>query len=150
MMGPVRRRLAILSAVLLALAFPLPGCMSSLTVSASAERRERPSSTREYATITRHLRGRFDGYGTLDVLLPQFGIVALSHMASGLLNVYVAEPERRDEVAGYLREVSRRALSASVSPSHTATEAVTRLDDHNLFWSHLALVLRRAVRPLRG
>lgn len=62
-------------------------------------------------------------------------------MASGLLNVYVAEPDRRDEVQRSLREVSRRALSASVSPSHTPTGPTTRRDDENLFWSHLALVL---------
>jgi hypothetical protein len=140
-MRPVRRRIASLIALLVAAAFPLPGCIGSLSVSASRELDERPSSTREYATITRHLRARFDGYGVLDVLVPQFGIVALSHMASGLLNVYVAEPERRDELERYLREVSRRSLSASVSPSHAGTDATTRLDDHNLFWSHLALVL---------
>jgi hypothetical protein len=137
----VRRRIASLFALLVALALPLPGCIGSLTVSALPELNERPSSTREYATITRHLRARFEGYGMLDVLVPQFGIVALSHMASGLLNVYVAEPERRDEVEGYLREVSRRALSASVSPSHSTTDSTTHFDDHNLFWSHLALVL---------
>ena len=62
-------------------------------------------------------------------------------MASGLLNVYVAEPDRRSEVQGYLREVSRRAVSAKVSPSQTPTVPSIRLDDHNLFWSHLALIL---------
>ena len=138
------RRVAILGALLAAAALPLPGFIASLSFSASsasAEFDERPSSTREYATITRHLRAPFDGYGTFDVLVPQFGIVALSHMASGLLNVYFSEPARRDEARGYLREVSRRALSASVSPSHTPTGPTTRLDDENLFWSHLALIL---------
>ncbi|HTB72558.1 MAG TPA: hypothetical protein VK762_04925, partial [Polyangiaceae bacterium] len=138
------RRVAILGALLAAAALPLPGFIASMSFSASsasAEFDERPSSTREYATITRHLRAPFDGYGTFDVLVPQFGIVALSHMASGLLNVYFSEPARRDEARGYLREVSRRALSASVSPSHTPTGPTTRLDDENLFWSHLALIL---------
>ncbi len=140
-MPPVWRRIAALGALLVALAIPLPGCIAALTVSASAELAELPSSTREYATITRHLRAPFDGYGTFDVLVPQFKVVALSHMASGLLNVYVAEPDRRDEVHGYLREVSRRALSSRVSPTQTPTGPEARLDDENLFWSHLALIL---------
>jgi hypothetical protein len=140
-MPPVWRRIAALGALLVALAIPLPGCIAALTVSASAELEELPSSTREYATITRHLRAPFDGYGTFDVLVPQFKVVALSHMASGLLNVYVAEPDRRDEVQGYLREVSRRALSSRVSPTQTPTGPEARLDDENLFWSHLALIL---------
>lgn len=137
----MQRRIATLGALLVALVVPLPGCIGSLFVSASTELQEGPSSTREYATITRHLRAPFDGYGTFDVFVPQFGIVALSHMASGLLNVYVAEPDRRSEVQGYLREVSRRALSAKVSPSQTPTAPSSRLDDDNLFWSHLALIL---------
>jgi hypothetical protein len=137
----VRRRIAALGVLLAPLVIPLPGCIASLTVSASAELPERPSSTREYATITRHLRAPFDGYGTFDVFVSQFGIVALSHMADGLLNVYVAEPDRRSEVQGYLHEVTRRALSAKVSPTQTPTGPSIRLDDHNLFWSHLALIL---------
>ena len=137
----MRSRVTILGVLLVALAAPLPGCFASIALSASAELEERPSSTREFATITRHLRGSFGGYGMFDVAVPQFGIVALSHMASGLLNVYVAEPDRRGEVQGYLREVSRRALSAPVSPSHTPTTPASRLDDYNLFWSHLALIL---------
>jgi hypothetical protein len=140
-MPPVWRRIAALGALLVALAIPLPGCIAALTVSASAELEELPSSTREYATITRHLRAPFDGYGTFDVFVSQFGVVALSHMACGLLNVYVAEPDRRDELQGYLREISRRALSARISPTQTPTGASTRLDDENLFWSHLALIL---------
>jgi hypothetical protein len=137
----VRRRIAGLGVLLVGLLIPLPGCIASLAVSAGDELQERPSSTREYATITRHLRAPFDGYGTFDVLVSQFGIVALSHMASGLLNVYVAEPDRRGEVQGYLGEVARRALSAKVSPTQTPTVPSIRLDDHNLFWSHLALIL---------
>ena len=135
------RRVAILGALLVAVTIPLPGCIASLTASASAELRELPSSTREYATITRHLRAPFDRYGPFDVLVSQFGIVALSHMATGLLNVYFAEPDRREEVAGYLREVSRRGLSAPLSPLGTPTIPSARLDDNNLFWSHLALIL---------
>jgi hypothetical protein len=115
--------------------------VGALNVSAQAEFGERPSSTREYATIARHLRQPFDDYGTLDVLAPQFAIVALSHMASGLLNVYVTEPDMRSEVHGYVREVLRRALSRGVSPSGSETTAVAPMDDHNLFWSHLALIL---------
>ncbi len=122
-------------------AAPLPGLLAAVSVSARAEFDELPSSTREYRTITRHLRRPFHGYGTLDVFTPQFGIVALSHMASGLLNVYVAEPDKAPEVHESLREVVRRALSAPVSPTHAVTTAATSLDDHNLFWSHLGLIL---------
>ena len=77
-----------------------------------AEFGERASSTPEYAAIASHLRERFDGYDPLQVLAPQFGIVALSHMASGMLSVYVTEPEKRDEARDYVLEIRRRALSA--------------------------------------
>jgi hypothetical protein len=122
-------------------ALPLPGCVEAIFVSAPRELAERPSSTPEYAAIARHLRQRFDGYGATDVVVPQFSIVALSHMASGLVNVYVAEPQMRSEVHELLGEVVRRAVSARVSPRGLPTTEATRLDDYNLFWSHLALVL---------
>jgi hypothetical protein len=127
--------------LLLVAAIPLPGLLGAVGLSPHAEFEELPSSTREYRTVTRHLRGAFNGYGTLDVLVPQFGVVALSHMASGLLNVYAAEPELQLEIRESLSEVARRALSASISPTHASTRASTPLDDHNLFWSHLGLIL---------
>lgn len=120
---------------------PVPGLVAAVNVSARAEFLQSPSSTREYKAILRHLRSPFRGYGAMDVLASQFGVVALSHMACGLLNVVTAEPQKRDEVQAALSEVVRRALSPSVSPIHAGTTASTPLDDHNLFWSHLGLIL---------
>jgi hypothetical protein len=138
----VKLRTILFGLLVLFLAVPLPGLLAALRVSASAEFDELPSSTREYAAITHHLRRPFDGYSDLDTLLPQFKIVALSHMASGFLNVYVAEPAKRSEVEEYLREIVRRALAASVAPTGLApTLAKPPLDDYNLYWSHLAIVL---------
>ena len=122
-------------------ALPLPGLIAAVLVSSRREFSELPSSTREYATIARHLRRPFKGYGTLDVFVPQFGIVALSHMAAGLLSVYVAEPDRKEEVLGLLDEVCRRARSERTSPAHAPLDDAVALDDHNLFWSHLGLIL---------
>lgn len=124
-----------------AVALPLRGCVGAVAVSARSELAERPASTAEYAAIVRHLHQPFHGYGVFEVLAPQFGIVALSHMASGFLNVYVADPEERADARENLREIVRRALSAEISPGGAATGEATPLDDHNLFWSHLALIL---------
>ncbi len=134
-------RLLTLAGLALALLTALRGPLAALTLAVPREFDERPSATREYATITGHLRQPFDRYGTLDVFAPQFAIVALSNMASGLFNVYLDEPDKREEIRGYLDEVVRRALSPSVSPSGSRIDAGTALDDHNLFWSHLALIL---------
>lgn len=133
--------IAILSVLLAGAAVPLPGLVGALGVSARAELALPPSSTREYASITRQLRRPFDGYGTLDVPVPGFAVVALSHMASGFLNVYLAEPDKRSDAHAYVREVERRALSSAVSPSHAAVGPDATLDDHNLYWSHLGLIL---------
>jgi hypothetical protein len=136
----IARRLLLALVVLGALA-PLPGLVAAVTVTATAESWELPSSTREYKAILRHLRAPFRGYGGFDVFVPQFGIVALSHMACGLLNVVTAEPDRRDEVQAALAEVVRRALTPNISPNHVATTASVAFDDNNLFWSHLGLIL---------
>jgi hypothetical protein len=130
-----------LATLTVAIATALRGPLATLTLSVPGELDERPSSTPEYAAIARHLRQPFTRYGALDVFVPQFAIVALSNMASGLLNVFLAEPEKRDEVRALAGEVVRRAVSAPVSPTGSATHEQVALDDHNLFWSHLALIL---------
>jgi hypothetical protein len=127
--------------IVLTLSIPLPGCVAAATLSAPQEWDEQPSSTREYASIAHHLGQPFHGYTSLDVFIPEFGVIALSHMAAGLMNVYLAEPEKRDEVHAYLQEVVARALSAHVSPTGRSTLHAERLDDHNLYWSHLGLIL---------
>jgi hypothetical protein len=137
----VKLRWLIWGALLLIAALPLPGLLAATAVSADAESEELPSATREYSAIARHLREPFHGYEMFDVLVPQFGIVALSHMAAGLLNVYLAEPDKREEVHGYLREVLARGLSAYVSPTGRSSLHADRLGDYNLFWSHLGLIL---------
>jgi hypothetical protein len=132
-----------LLAVLLVL--PLPGLVSGVSIDVEGEWRELPSSTREFAFARRHLHQGFDGYGPTEVFAGAFGVVALSHFAAGLMNVYVAEPARRDEVLGLLDEVVRRAKSPKVAPSDLIDDrpidASVRLDDHNLYFSHLALIL---------
>ena len=127
------------------LALPLPGLVSAVSIDVDGEWGELPSSTREFAFARRHLHQGFDGYGPAEVFTDAFGVVALSHFAAGLMNVYVAEPERRDEVLGLLDEVGRRAKSPKVAPpnlaDHRPIDASVRLDDHNLYFSHLALIL---------
>jgi hypothetical protein len=134
---------AILTALL---ALPLPGLVSAVSIDVDGEWRELPSSTREFAFARRHLRQAFDGYGQTEVLTAAFDVVALSHFAAGLMNVYVAERARRDEVRELLDEVVRRAKSPKVAPSGVADgrpiiDASVELDDHNLYFSHLAVIL---------
>ena len=127
---------AILTALLV---LPLPGLVSAVSIDVDGEWRELPSSTREFAFARRHLHQEFDGYGPTEVFAEAFGVVALSHFAAGLMNVYVAEPARRDEVLELLDEVVRRAKSPKVAPSevagHRPVDASVRLDDHNLYFT---------------
>jgi len=128
------------------LALPLPGLVNAVSIDVGAEWQELPSSTREYAFARRHLQQPFDGYGTSEVFARSFAVVALSHFAAGLMNVYEAEPARRDEVLALLDEVVRRAKSPTVAPAGLTTdghplEATVALDDHNLYFSHLAVIL---------
>jgi hypothetical protein len=119
--------------------------VSAVSIDVDAEWGELPSSTREFAFARRHLHQEFDGYGPTEVFAGAFGVIALSHFAAGLMNVYVAEPARRDEVLELLDEVVRRAKSPKVAPSeladHRPVDASVRLDDHNLYFSHLAVIL---------
>ena len=141
LLGEMRLRTLLCGVLLLATAIPLPGLVAAVCVSAHTELDQQPSRSREYRAITRHLRSPFRGYGTLDVLAPQFGIVALSHIASGLLNVLAAEPDKRAEVQESLGEVVKASPSASISPFDSPTDVTTPLEDHNLFWSHLGVIL---------
>ena len=134
---------------------PLPGLVGAVHVDAKSEWREAPSSTREYAFAKRHLESSFSGYGATDVLVPPFAVVALSHFAAGLMNVWVAEKERQVEVATLLDEVVRRATHPSVVPSSLGDRRpfdATSLDDENLYLSHLGVILgiRRIVACAEG
>ena len=139
--------MARLFAVSIALAL-VPGFFAAVCVDASREFREPPRATREYAFVRRHLQQSFAGYSRLDVLAPQFGVVALSHMASGLMNVHVRDSTARDEIAPLAREVVRRAMSREIAPTGRATTSSSAIDSHHLYWSHLAIALgvERAIR----
>jgi hypothetical protein len=96
---------------------------------------------RQYVYIKAHLEQPFEGYGMTQVLAPQFAVVALSHMGCGLMNVAVAQPAMKDQIAPLLGEVARRALSPKVSPYGVSPEQVTVLGSHGLYLSHLNLIL---------
>jgi hypothetical protein len=138
---PGRFGLVVTAFALVAALLPFPGLVAATRVDAEREFRDAPHDTREFAFVARHLRAPFTGYGTLDVLAPQFGVIALSHMASGLMNTFVAEPAMRDTLLPLAKEVVRRARSASVSPFGREVAADASIDAHHLYWSHLALAL---------
>ncbi len=94
-----------------------------------------------YRYIRGHLREPFSGYAGRQVLVENFRVVALSHMACGLTNVFEADNGMRREVAPLLREVATRALSGHVSPYDERVENVPNLGDHGLYLSHLNLIL---------
>ncbi len=137
--------LALRAAFTIVLALPLPGLVSAVRIDTGREWQEAPSSSREFEYTRRHLRQSFDGYGTKDVFVGEFAVVALSHFAAGLMNVHVAEPARDEEVISLLDEVVRRAKNPLVAPSELANarpiDASVKLDDHNLYFSHLAVIL---------
>lgn len=141
--------------VTLVLLLPLPGLFGAVHVDAEAEWREPPSATREFAFAKRHLEQSFDGYGASDVLARPFAVVALSHFAAGLMNVWIAEKERQAEIAPLLDEVVRRATHPSVVPRTLGDRQpfdATTLDDENLYLSHLGVILgvRRVVACADG
>ena len=108
-----------------------------------------PRALDHYRAMRAHFEEPFEGYGRLDVFTPAFAVVLLSNVAIGFMNVADAEPDRRAVVAASLEEVTRRALSAEVSPYHRDPRHVRALGDENLYLSHLSLVLgarRRVVR----
>lgn len=109
--------------------------------------RELPSpALAHYRYIRGHLREPFSGYGGRQVLVDNFQVVALSHMACGLTNVFEADNGMRREVAPLLGEVAARALSGHVSPYDKDIAMVSDLGDHGLYLSHLNLILGCYVR----
>ena len=145
----VRRGARLLSAFLyslLALALLLglmPGVLEALFRNYEVSV-DQPFSARargQFEYIKDHLRQPFDGYGMSQVLVPQFRVVALSHMACGLLNVSLAEPGLKGQVVPLMDEVVRRAISPQVSPYGASPETVSDLGDHGLYLSHLNLIV---------
>lgn len=96
---------------------------------------------RQLQYIEAHLQRPFDGYGKVQVILPQFAVVALSHMACGFMNVAKVEPSEKDRLAALLQETVHRALSPQVSPYRRGVEEVADLGSHGLYLSHLNLIL---------
>ncbi len=92
--------------------------------------------------IDAHLSGAFQGYDSGDVLHDHFKIIALSHMAYGYMNLASARPEQRAQHFGpHITEVTARALDARTSPFKRRPEEVKDFGDHNLYASHLNLIL---------
>jgi hypothetical protein len=130
-------------AALIVISLPfVPGLLSATFSSHEANPRvlSRRAET-HYAWARKHLEEPFHGYGVLDDMGAQaFDVVILSHLASGLMNVGILDSDRRTELQPLIREVARRAISAEVSPTN-ASATQMELGDHNLYASHLLLIL---------
>lgn len=97
--------------------------------------------SREYTFIEKHLDAPFRGYDSLDTLAPQFRVIALSQMAMGMMSLLTEDPSSRERVLPRVEEIAVRALSANVSPFGRPFGIDEPLDDHNLYFSHVALIL---------
>ena len=118
-----------------------PGLMGALFVDWEADlEQDLPTHAEAHlGYVTEHLEAPFDGYGSMQVLAPQFDIIAMSHMAAGLMNIATAQPERRKSVAPLTAELVRRGLS--VAPYGKPPHQTKNLGEHNLYHSHLNLIL---------
>lgn len=143
--GPLSTRRKVLRGViaLLLLGSCLPGPLEALVVDYGADLGEPlPARARgHYEAMAAHFRAPFRGYGLHETLTSDFDIVLLSNAALGFMNVAAADPERGPEVRRLLDEVARRALLPEVSPYGEDPRDVDALGDHNLYLSHLHLVL---------
>lgn len=127
-------------------------CLSSLGPAACASHEIAPTlaiSRRgelALAWARAHLEESWDGYGILDDMGARaFDIVILSHLAVGIANVAVIEPARGEGLRPMIDEVVRRAVSARVSPIRKPARSAS-IGDHNLYASHLLLILGIAHR----
>lgn len=126
------------------LLFTVPLTIALCTTTCSPRDVEREVLSRrgelQYRWARDHLREPFDGYGVADDLgVSAFDIILLSNLASGLMNVAQLTSDRDQELAELAREVATRALSESVAPP--GFREGRRLGDHNLYGSHLLLLL---------
>jgi hypothetical protein len=100
-----------------------------------------PRAELHYRWAREHLSAEWHGYGVLDDMgVEAFDIVILSHLGVGLANVATLDPSRREELRSLAGELVRRAVSAEASPMGVRAERAT-LGDHNLYASHLLLIL---------
>lgn len=139
------RGLALLLAVtaLAAAWLLLPPWQEALTADYAADLAQPlpPDAQAQYRYIRRHLQQPFTGYARHETLISAFSVVALSHMACGLLNTAQAQPELRAEVLPLLAETVRRALHPAVSRYGADPRTVTDWGDHNLYLTHLNLAV---------
>lgn len=120
--------------------FILPGLLESVIGRGGDFEEPVPRHVEKHLTfIEGHLQKDFEGYSFYQVLAPQFDIIALSHMASGLMNLSVADQERREIFAPLTEELVQRGIQAS--PYESSPEVARSLGDHNLYHSHLNLIL---------
>ncbi len=124
-------------------ALGVPGLIDNVRTNWS--KRMEPNLSREalghYHYIQHHLKQPFHGYLARQTLFDGFRIVALSHMACGLLNVVRLDSSRRDEVIPLLDEIARRAMSPYVAPFPRFVERPAYWKKENLYLSHLNLIL---------
>lgn len=101
-----------------------------------------PDHVRDHmAYIERHLEAPFEGYQRYQVGSDDQGIVALSHMATGMMNLVSAESALKARLVAPSRALVERALSPKLSPYQEPIAQLKALDDHNLYLSHLNLIL---------
>lgn len=91
--------------------------------------------------IAAHLAGPFTGYTRYQVFDDNFRIIALSHMAYGYMSLASAYPEQREQYVAPITEIVARALDARTSPYKKRVDEVEKLGEHNLYLSHLNLIL---------
>lgn len=121
----------------------LPGPVRAVVTDARDDL-DAPLSARaldHYGMWRDHLARSFDGYGAVEVFVPDFQVVLLSHVACGLTNVALADPDEHTRAARLLDEVAARAVHDAVTPWGKHPMQVDAWGDHNLYLSHLALVL---------
>lgn len=126
----------------------LPGLSAAACTSHPSPARHRELSPRalaRYEWAREHLDAPFHGYDMTDDLdVHAFDVVLLSNLASGLMNVGVLDPTRRGELRLLAEETARRALSAEVSPIGAPVDPA-QLGDHNLYASHVLLILGSSI-----
>ncbi|MBA2662847.1 MAG: hypothetical protein H0U74_11160 [Bradymonadaceae bacterium] len=128
--------------VLIVLVFGiLPGALEALLTDREAELGQAipDHSESQLRYMREHLQGSFDGYKIHQKLASQFDVIVLSHMASGMMNLATADPDRGEELGPLTAEIARRALM--LAPYKSDPRDVKDLGQHNLYHSHLNLIL---------
>lgn len=91
--------------------------------------------------IARHVQEPFDGYAKHQVLNQNFAVIALSHMATGVMNIHQNDPSTKNTLQPTIEAILKRARHPKVSPYKKDLKEVQALGDHNLYLSHLNIIL---------